>query len=417
MYKIVFVVRKLNDLDHLLPIIIKCVNEKNKVSIVSLQVSKMNNYLVKYMRDSHGLIIEYPLIETLNAVFKILLMLHAFLSNLVDIYQTKIQMKYVRHVLKIMEKFIINKAKSRINVFQSIFRNLLPDLIVFDKTGMFNGSTYEKVVLYAAHNNIPMVRIAHGPSLRANNTTQPDLLNSFFYKRIYNFFMGKNEYIKSCSNKSPITEKFILGCMRFSKEWINMYNDINKYDDSKKPDIDGSKKTILILESPAGTHIDANKVAPLINSIGRKFDINIIYKPHTRIGVIDSDIVSSISRKIHVHYAPSTSSSWLIEVSDIVLLVGDTGVGLHALIANKPVIVAEYLNLHETLYAKYNTVCISRSEKEVVDSIDDILSKNDNCINSKNVDIFLTDLVRPYHDRNIINDHYMMFDRIIKDNI
>ena len=61
-YSVVFIVRKINDLDHMLPLICKFAKEGNFVRVMTLDVKKIDNYLTNYMHGKHNLKVETPVV-------------------------------------------------------------------------------------------------------------------------------------------------------------------------------------------------------------------------------------------------------------------------------------------------------------------------------------------------------------------
>jgi hypothetical protein len=64
---IIFFIRNFNDFDNILPLIDKCVRQKDYVRVVSLRLNIMDNYLTNFLYRENNVTIEYPLLDNFES--------------------------------------------------------------------------------------------------------------------------------------------------------------------------------------------------------------------------------------------------------------------------------------------------------------------------------------------------------------
>ena len=99
-YKIVFLVRKFNDIDNNLPLIDKFVSEGHSVRLISLRTDVLDNFLVNYLNKKLKIFIEYPALNGKGSKLSLYYMLSNFLSFIIRRYEIKFSQKYTRFALK-----------------------------------------------------------------------------------------------------------------------------------------------------------------------------------------------------------------------------------------------------------------------------------------------------------------------------
>ena len=342
-YKVVFVVRKINDIDHMLPLIWKMKKTNNNVKVVTFGLHKVDNYLTNYMFSELGLSVETPILNNLNKIFRLLILAFDRISNFAQNNNWHLFVKYVEYIANYLNKRIITHEGLKENVYDIIFGRDNIGAIVVDKTDILKNKIYKNVAKQAVVNNIPIVRLQHGIDMRIINTNTIDGSNilvhdygdnvfDIYYSMIEVYQESLDCYIECCGkkiNKNEIKTS-ILGNMRFSREWVKKYKEIQKFDRIPYPKVDLKKNTILVLMS-ATHHIYTDKIADLLNAISDRFDINIIYKPHTRHGEVSNKIKKLLNKKVEIIYSYKCTTA-LIDVSDVVLLCGITSVGIHSIV-------------------------------------------------------------------------------------
>ncbi len=253
-----------------------------------------------------------------------------------------------------------------------------------------------------------------------------DLFSNFYVDNcVQDFYVSKEEFKYSESSYSleegrtkkvsmDFFNKFTLGSMRFSREWVKNYTEIQKYDNNAYPIISANKKTILLVTSVSHwVHTDI--LASLINAIIDRFDVNILWKPHTRYNKIDSKISSSLKPNNIIFSYYNTPG--LMDIADVTVLCGISSIGLHSVLSLSPLVVAEHTSRYKTYYSKYMAACISTSENDVLTNIENILYGDMNCYKKSNVSKLIKNVVNSGNSVNVIDSHYDLISEMIDKNI
>ena len=410
-YKIVFLVRKFNDIDNNLPLIDKFVSEGHSVRLISLRTDVLDNFLVNYLNKKLKIFIEYPALNGKGSKLSLYYMLSNFLSFIIRRYEIKFSQKYTRFALKKIDSLIIIASDARGDVGEYIFNNIRPDIIIADNTNIIKGRVYKNVTSYASNNSIPIARLCHGvdPLVHDDSYVEKNrqLMQRYAYDRIYDFSQSKAVLSDS--------KTFVLGSLRYSMEWVKKYHAFYEYDTIKNPLI--KNKTVVLLLS-AQFNFNVKKVAEMINCIASQFNVDILLKPHTRNNAISHDLISMIEAVVNIRFVYS-STAWLIDNSDVTIICGVTSVAIHSILVNKPVICAEYTKIpkEESYYSKFKSTCIADNLDDVVHHLDNILHTDISCYSEPHVSNFLQFMVNPNNSNSVINDHYDLMLKIIKNEV
>jgi len=422
-YRVVFILRKINDIDHLSPLICKFYDNGHHVRLITLGVVKIDNYLTKYIFSKTGLLIETPILDGVNKFSKYLIVTFEKIKLFSRSNNFYFFLKYFEFLYFYLRRYILRREDAKNNVCDSVFDCNNTDLIITDKTNIFENSVYRNVAKYSSINNIPIIRIGHGfntivisdKSMDNNTILVPDLKNEVFdiyhsmieiYRDSYDIRSNESSGIRIHEMSKEEVNTFLLGSMRYSKNWVNEYKEIQKFDTTKELEIDLNKKTILIVISPT-KYLYVDKVANLLNSIAENFDLNIVYKPHTRKEAIDMRIKGMLSRDVKVTYTYKCTPG-LIEVSDLVLLCGISSIGMHSIVASKPIIFTEYVCKYTTYYSRYLEKYTSISDSDTLTKIENIFNGS-MCFN-KNAysDRIIKEMTNPNNSDDVIQDFYSL---------
>ena len=423
---IVFIIRKTNDIDHMLPLINKCIEKHDHIRVISFIPRRHEDYLTNYMRCKHDIFIEYPVFDMQNIFFKIF---NKFLSSIKYALNGKFY-KYINHIHYYLRKYATKKSDNK-KFISAVFNNHRSDLIVMDKTNVRGNSIYKHLVQYASSNNILMIRLAHGIDMHApepvlDGQSNTDLFSNFYVDNcVQDFYVSQEEFKYGESSYSleegrtkkvsmDFFNKFTLGSMRFSREWVKKYTEIQKYDNNAYPIISANKKTILLVTS-ASHWVHTDILASLINAIIDRFDVNILWKPHTRYNKIDSKISSSLKPNNIIFSYYNTPG--LMDIADVTVLCGISSIGLHSVLSLSPLVVAEHTSRYKTYYSKYMAACISTSENDVLTNIENILYGDMNCYKKSNVSKLIKNVVNSGNSVNVIDSHYDLISEMIDKNI
>ena len=429
-YRVVFILRKINDIDHLSPLICKFYDNGHHVRLITLGVVKIDNYLTKYIFSKTGLLIETPILDGVNKFSKYLIVTFEKIKLFSRSNNFYFFLKYFEFLYFYLRRYILRREDAKNNVCDSVFDCNNTDLIITDKTNIFENSVYRNVAKYSSINNIPIIRIGHGfntivisdKSMDNNTILVPDLKNEVFdiyhsmieiYRDSYDIRSNESSGIRIHEMSKEEVNTFLLGSMRYSKNWVNEYKEIQKFDRIPYPKVDLKKNTILVLMS-ATHHIYTDKIADLLNAISDRFDINIIYKPHTRHGEVSNKIKKLLNKKVEIIYSYKCTTA-LIDVSDVVLLCGITSVGIHSIVDLKPIIFAEYTSKYQSYYSKYMNTHTFMSKDKVLNNIEIILNnKTDYAKNTTAIES-IKEIINPNNSNNIIQEYYDLVSSIIDD--
>jgi hypothetical protein len=411
-YSVVFIVRKINDLDHMLPLICKFAKEGNFVRVMTLDVKKIDNYLTNYMYGKHNLKVETPVVNNINKISRFLVFIFDKFIILAENNRWHTLLKYLKFIYRYTKRRILSREDFKDSAIIDYDNT---DIIIVDKTNVIKNKIYKNITKHASVNNIPIIRLQHGIDMRLTSIgDNSDLLVHDYGNKVFDIYYSIVEIYQEtfscreecCGKKIGKNEikTFVLGNMRFSKEWVKKYKEIEEFDKVSDPQVDIKKHNIVIIIS-APHFIYADKVASLLNAVSDRFDVNIIYKPHTRHKEIDLRVKELLNKNVRLIYSYKNTAS-LMSMSDIVLLCGNSSVALHAVIDAKPVIFAEYTTMHPTYYSKYLKECTSMSEDEALSNIENILYKNIKCIKTNSKKKLVSAFINPNNSKDIIEDYY-----------
>ncbi len=213
---IVFIVRKFNDMDNTLPLIDKCILEGHHVRIISLRAEVLNDFLVKYLNKKYKIFIEYPVIHKNGLKVGILYILSKILRYVMNKYEIKFSMKYVRYAISKIDKLITSIADLNKNINRRVFNGMQPDVVIFDKTNIIQHKVYRRVTNYLSVSNIPMIRLDHGMDVLVYNSScaeaskaHQDLIKNHNYNNIYDFSICRDPL-----DKTNYSNDILLGSLR-----------------------------------------------------------------------------------------------------------------------------------------------------------------------------------------------------------
>ncbi len=423
-YKAIFIVRKINDMDHMLPIIYQFIETNNNVRVVTLDIKKIENYLTNYMRNKLGVTVETPVLDSMNVFTKYFISACDILLFFVKNKNWSRFSKYLEYAYLKLKKNILAYEDSKDKTCNTIFDCSNTDIIVVDKTNVIKNKIYKNITRHASTNNIPIIRIQHGiNTIKINKDIEsekdPYILVHDYGGEVYETYYSLTEVyqhqldcLKNGFSKKIRKDKimqYVLGNMRYSKNWIDKYKEIQKFDEVEDPNLDLNKKTILIIMS-ASHFIYIDKVASLIDFISSRLDINIIYKPHTRKEEIDYKIKDMVNNDVDIVYSYKCTAS-LIDISDLVLVCGISSAAIHSVISLKPTVFAEYVSRRKTYYSEYFRECTTMSKQETLRNIENALNNGTTCDYAYD---FMREFIDPNDSDNIIQDYYDLICNIIE---
>ena len=421
-YTVVFILRKINDMDHLLPLICKFHNTGHLVRVITLGIDKIDNYLVDYMFSKTGLLVETPVLDNINSFFRFLVFIFNKAKKFFRSNNLYFLLKYLEYMYSHIKRYVLKHEDLKDNVCSGILDCNNTNVVITDKTNIFRNKIYRNITKHASINNIPIIRIDHGfytmvvdeDLMGDSKILLPDMKDKVFdtyhsvielYRISHDIRSSKiSEFNKLKEIGKEEIKTFVLGNMRFSKKWVNEYKEIQKFDTTEDLEINTKNHTILLILSPV-EHIYIDKFVSLLNSIASKFDVNIIYKPHTRRDKIDTKIKNTLNKEVEMIYSYKGTVA-LMDVADLVLLCGVSSVAMHPVVDSTPIIFAEYICKHVTYYSKYMGEYTSMYEYDVRTKIEDIFNNKMDFSKNKGSDRIIRELVNPNDSDDIIQDYF-----------
>jgi hypothetical protein len=427
-YKVVFIIRKINDMDHMLPLICKFYDTGSFVRVITLNTNKINNYLSNYMFSKTGLLVETPVLDNMSKFFRFLIFTLDKFKNILMNNNLHLPLKYFEQVDLYIKKYILKHEDLKHSACNMILDCDNTDVIVMDKTNILGNKIYRHITKYASINNIPIIRIIHGfdtivldkNTIDSSNILLPYMGDKVFdiyhsmkeiYQGSYDLNFNKTSGLKTKEISKEEIKTFLLGSMRFSKRWVDEYKEIQKFDTTEKLKVDFKKNTILVIISSV-TYLYIDRIASLLNAIASKFDVNIVYKPHTRDEKIDVGIKKMLNKETKIIYSYNCTVA-LIDASDLVLLCGVSSIGMHSIVNSSPIIFAEYTCRYTTYYSRYMKEYTSMSEHDVLTKIEDVFNKKMDFNNNISERIIM-EMINPNDSDDIIQDHFELVCDIAK---
>jgi hypothetical protein len=425
-YKVIFIIRSTNELDQMLPLICKFVETDHYVRVMTLKLDKLDNYLTSYMFSKCGLLVETPVLDNVNKISKFLIFIFEKMIQIAVNNGWHLPLKYLEYFFhNIKKRYILKHEDSKENPCNTIFDCDNTNVIIVDKTNIIQNKIYKNVAKYAAIKGIPIIRLPHALHMTITNTDSVDGSNILVHDygdKVFDIYYGMEEIYQkdfACreegcgkkTNKNKI-KPFLLGNMRYSQEWVGKYKEIQQFDKAPDPNIDVKKQTIVVIMS-ATPLIYLDKVASLLNAIADRFDVNIIYKPHTRRGIVDHKMKGLLNKNNKVIFSYKNTGT-LMDMSDIALVCGNSSVAFHSIVSSQPIIFAEYVNKNPTYYSVYMKGCVAVSKYEVLAGIEGILNNNMGYNKDSIAKEIVKEFINPKDSNDVIQDHFNLVSSIVE---
>ena len=326
MKKYIFFIRDYNDWDNIGPIIYYLAkNTSSKISICFYKKDLRKTALYKYLDKTVGNNLEIFLWRP-----KKLSLFINYIKNFFKILSKTNLMKISVPIFEISEDVLKDWFK-KISI--SKFTKLI---IVFDRT---LGSITSKVSKNLKGQNSVFISCSHGPQTNVNRlcyvhemeTSQrkKELLKYFEkYKYLiisdYLELEFNDKFINSNINEKQIDKSRIavLGSLRYSSEWI-------KHIDEFTPRLikkNNNKKNVVLFMKKFTENVFKEEVYRTVQIFKSFTNIDFYIKPHTR----GMQFFSKINAE-NIHIIYDNSSTELINMADVILFYGGTGIILEAL--------------------------------------------------------------------------------------
>ena len=413
MIKPLFVLRTYNDIDHILPVIWKFLQEGSKPKIIF-------NSSYDYHSDPRII----------------------FLQKYHDV-------SIVRMVDKVYEQRIIHLGSSKkfgpFNWFKSKIYNQIrkPDLLVgkiyrklfFDCTNIYSffkneninlvifewgnpemkGEVFEKILTVAKGLGIPVCSLPHGLNIYLNSDIHETYIKKI-KKGILPNFRPWNKYDKIVVQSDfhadhmkrfgiEASKVLIWGSTRFSPEWLKINYEIYQKFESKENSQDKIK--IVFMLPHWIYNVNKEDTITLVNGISKIKNVHLVIKDHTRgdTGEFPKKEKNLLEKMNNVEFETKSSSTSLIKWCDMIINFGSS-IGLEAIYQEKHIIYPMYLHSNKTIHDVTNTTHLAKSSEDVYNYINRFSSNQLTQIPKDEIKLLLKKVVYGSKEPHDVLDFY-----------
>ena len=331
MKKYIFFIRDYNDWDNIAPIIYYLAkNSSSKICVCFYKKDLSSTALYQYLEKNIGNNLEF----FFWSPKKLSLIVNYIKDFFYRIFR-KIKIgKMIKPIIDISDKEIGTWFKKiEIKKFSKI-------VVVFDRT---LGSIIDKVSKNLDGQDSIFVSCSHGPQTNVNRICyvhemamvqkEKELLkyfNKYKYLIISDYleleFNDKFSNPKEKKNQIDKSRLLVLGSLRYSPDWIKHIDDFTPQLKKKNT----NKKSVVFFMKKFTENVFKDEVHRTIEVFKSFPEIDFYIKPHTR----GMQFFSKISAD-NVHISYDHTSSELINMADVILFYGGTGIILEALSKKK----------------------------------------------------------------------------------
>jgi hypothetical protein len=376
---IVFVIRRYNDIDHLVPMIYKIAKDTNKNILVICQnphYDIANDFRLQFLQDRYGVRTKYAFnAYTPSLVHRILAKLtcgsyhfkseNGFsVANFTQGLLSKFYYKYLDRY--IFDNWIVNRYFDEKWAYAFLKREGAT-IIVFD---FAKGRQYITNALFLAAKKLEIITIAVPPGAMMWDVRLRGL-TSFESQEMpdYDFYMMQHEFRKrvSIGMGGPPEKMVTLGIPRYCEEWQEILYNITPAIISSE-ERDPGELRVLYIDRRAQHGMDELRLLETIKKVSALDFVRLLIKPHTRTNHLRVAELAGYAR-----ITPDISSVELIKWADVV--IGTTSsILLEALIQKKTVLVLKYLCEFDLIIEEMKACWRIDSEDELLDALREINS-------------------------------------------
>lgn len=396
MKNFLFLLRSYPDIDHIVPLIYKCLEEGDHAYLLfDLPYNYEKDYRLQFLSKYPNLTILHLWGVESSARWKRILsrflMTDRSIGRLLKKYEIAaffcewgwgIDQKREGSLLaqmkwSWMDGVFQKKAKISGNFFPLL---ILKNLVRY----RLNTITLRiRLIRMAKKVKIPIFALPHGVYTKLNLDYSPRIRNALREYNgkvpradlnIFDFFIFTSEfhrqlYLKHSPLHAEITQTW--GSLRFCPEWTEIMRKICPR--ASLPERNGAVRLLFFLPKWFN-FVDRDSTLNLISSLAERRDIQLILKAHPRpeVGGLDENFKERILRSPNVFMAGSDHSAALVMDSDVILDIG-TGMAIDALVHKKHLIYPAYLHENKLIFDELRGCLIANSELEVHHFLDQIL--------------------------------------------
>jgi len=396
---IVFVIRRYNDVDHLVPIIYGIAKDTNKNILVICQNPHYdigNDFRLQFLKDRYGVRVKYAFNAHMPSLtHKILAKLTCGSYHFKNknggsaakfFYYIISRMYYKYFDNYIFQNLIVNNYFGEKWAYDFL-KGQRVTVIIFD---FAKGRQYITNALFSAAKKLGIITIAvpHGAGMWDLRLLGH---NSFDSQELpdYDVYMMQHEFRKRVSIQMgvPAEKTAALGIPRFCNEWQEILYDITPVTISGEEREPGELR-VLYIDRRARHGMDELSLLETIKKVSALDFARLLIKPHTRTNHLR---VAELAK--YARITPDISSVELIKWADVV--IGTTSsILLEALIQKKTVLLLKYLCDLDLIIDEMKACLRIDSEDELVDTLREINSgRRTNPYREEDVNALLKHLV------------------------
>ncbi len=412
---IVFVIRRYNDVDHLVPIIYGIAKDTNKNILVICQNPHYdigNDFRLQFLQDIYDVTVKYAFNAfTPSLAHRILAKLTcgsyhfqrkdgfsiaSFARNLLSKFYYKYFDRYI------FENWVVNKYFGEEWAY-AFLKKTNASIIVFD---FAKGRQYITNALFSAAKKLGIITIAVPPGAMMWDVRLRGL-DSFDSQEMpdYDFYMMQHEFRKrvSIGMGGPPEKMVTLGIPRYCEEWQEILYNITPATISAEERKPGELR-VLYIDRRAQHGMDESSLLETIKKVSALDFVRLLIKPHTRTNHLR---VAELAR--YARITPDISSVELIKWADVV--IGTTSsILLEALIQNKTVLIMKYLCELDLIIDEMKACWRIDNEDELLDALREINSgRRTKPYREEDVNAFLKHLVYADEEGRDVLEGYKNF--------
>ena len=376
--KVVFFIRRFNDIDHFSPLIDRMIEltafEPLAICTTANEDLKRNqniSYLVKknlkvwYLHDILKISIKSIVLSYVNLFFQ-KFTVYYYLPIILD----RIRLRFYNRISRfLLEEMIENKDWGAI-----LFRRIEPDAIVFDPHAKYSleNMPISPIINEAKKESIPLFEMPHGMCFYndvnyypgRDQTPDLDYLDYYIVPNSLESYHRQNGGI-------PKEKLFELGSLRFCEEWVRKYeNEIIQ--DLTFRTAKRSKLKVVFMMSDFDYNVFPEMIYNTFKVLSEIQGIDLYVKPHTR-----SNKVWQFQKSVqdfNLKLATSISSSSLIKWADAVIVFGSS-ISVQALYDQKTLIYPSYLDSNHFILDEMSSCWSVKNLKQFKDALIKLIDK------------------------------------------
>lgn len=270
------------------------------------------------------------------------------------------------------------------------------------------GTPVEILIAAANSRKIPVVSVPHGVNymtndlrtLQAVESGNPGIWGAALRPMDYVIVQHRRhgEWLSKCGVEEE--KILIMGSTRFCREWLNVLDDIVPPSSILPNSADGKLK-LVYLDSVPNVRLKVPKIVGSLDVISKLDFVDLIIKPTTAGNKFSSETLRAIAQK-----GEAIHSNELIDWADVVMGT-TTSMLLGAFLKEKPLLYPKYFHENNQLFDEMGACLTVEDEDSLIKALRDLHAERGELPYPKeNVDAFLTEvLYGGRRDRDVLSEY------------